>query len=109
MTCSRVLILHQGRILVADRTEDLERRMSLDGQVVAEIAASEAALIEAFRDLPGVERLEVVALDGDYRRVSLTPRPTSGSSTLASAHPRSTRFLTIPLQIRFMPLLNWGS
>jgi len=45
MTCSRVLILHRGRILAADRTEDLGRRMSLDGQVVAEVEASEAALL----------------------------------------------------------------
>ncbi len=73
MTCSRVLILHQGRILAADRTEDLERRLSMDGQVVAEIAAPEAALIEAFRDLPGIERMEVTELDGEYRRLSLTP------------------------------------
>jgi ABC-2 type transport system ATP-binding protein len=74
MTCSRVLILHQGRILAADRTEDLERRLSLDGQVVAEIAASEAALTEAFRDLPEVERIDITPLDGEFRRVALTPR-----------------------------------
>ena len=74
MTCSRVLILHEGHILAADRTEDLERRLSLDGQVVAEIAATEAALAEAFRDHPEIERVEVTPIDGDYRRVALTPR-----------------------------------
>jgi ABC-2 type transport system ATP-binding protein len=74
MTCSRVLILHRGRILAADRTEDLGRRMSLDGQVVAEVEASEAALLEAFRDLPEVEHVEVQPLDGNFRRVSLVPR-----------------------------------
>ncbi len=74
MTCSRVLILHRGRILAADRTEDLGRRMSLDGQVVAEVEAPEAALLEAFRDLPEVEHVEVQPLDGNFRRVSLVPR-----------------------------------
>jgi len=74
MTCSRVLILHRGRILAADRTEDLGRRMSLDGQVVAEVEASEAALLEAFRDLPEVEHVEVQPLDGNFRRVALVPR-----------------------------------
>lgn len=74
MTCSRVLILHRGRILAADRTEDLGRRMSLDGQVVAEVEATEAVLLEAFRDLPEVEHVEVQPLDGNWRRVSLVPR-----------------------------------
>ena len=39
MTCNRVLILHQGRILAADTPENLQRMMSEGGQVVAEIAA----------------------------------------------------------------------
>src|SRR6185503_10022796 len=37
MTCSRVLILHQGKILAADTPENLQKLMSTDGQVVAEI------------------------------------------------------------------------
>lgn len=74
MTCSRVLILHRGRILAADRTEDLGRRMSLDGQVVAEVEAPEGALLEAFRDLPEVESVDVQLMDGEYRKVSLVPR-----------------------------------
>lgn len=74
MTCSRVLILHRGRILASDRTEDLTQRMSLDGRVVAEVEAPAAQLMEAFRDLPEVERVEVEPLDGDYLRLSLVPR-----------------------------------
>ena len=74
MTCSRVLILNQGRILAADRVEDLEKRFSLDGQVVAEIAAAPAELREAFHDLPELERIDLSAAGGDYQRVALTPR-----------------------------------
>ena len=74
MTCSRVLILHRGRILAADRTEDLEQRLSLGGQVVAEIEAPAGTLSEVFRDLPGVETVEVQPLDGLYQRVTLSPR-----------------------------------
>jgi ABC-2 type transport system ATP-binding protein len=74
MTCSRVLILHEGRILAADRTEDLEKRLSLDGRVVAEIAAGKTALFEAFRDHPDVEHIEIDSIDGDFHRVALTPR-----------------------------------
>ncbi len=74
MTCSRVLILHRGRILASDRTEDLTQRMSLDGRVVAEVEAPAAQLLEAFRDLPEVERVELEPLDGNYLRLSLVPR-----------------------------------
>jgi ABC-2 type transport system ATP-binding protein len=74
LTCSRVLILHRGRILAADRTEDLTQRMSLNGQVVAEVEAPAAQLLEAFRDLPEVERVEVEPLDGNFLRLSLVPR-----------------------------------
>ena len=74
MTCSRVLILNQGEILAADTTANLERRLSLDSQVVAEIAASPAVLNEVFRDLPDLERLDISAAEGEYYRVALTPR-----------------------------------
>ena len=74
MTCSRVLILNQGRILAADRVEDLEKRFSLDGQVVAEIGASASELQEAFRDFPEVERMHLSPSGGDFQRLALTPR-----------------------------------
>ncbi len=74
MTCSRVLILHRGRILASDRTEDLEGTLSLGGQVVAEVDAPVQALRDAFRDLPGVETVDVQPMDGAYQRVTLSPR-----------------------------------
>ena len=74
MTCSRVLILNRGEILAADTTANLEKRLSLDGQVVAEIAAPAAALQEAFRDQPEVERLDISPVEGEYHRVALTPQ-----------------------------------
>lgn len=74
MTCSRVLILNRGEIIAADTTANLEKRLSLEGGVVAEIAASADALREAFRDLPEVVRLDLEPLDGEYHRVTLTPR-----------------------------------
>src|SRR6266516_1840598 len=39
MTCNRVLIIHQGKILAADTTRDLQNIPSDGGQVSAEIAA----------------------------------------------------------------------
>src|SRR5438045_6933132 len=37
MTCNRVLIIHQGRILAADTTRNLQNIMSDGGQVIEEI------------------------------------------------------------------------
>ena len=74
MTCNRVLILNRGSIIAADTTENLERHLSLDGQVVAEIAAPLAQVRETFRDLPGVARIDVSEAEGAYVRLALTPK-----------------------------------
>src|SRR5215510_14711440 len=39
MTCNRVVIMYDGKILAADRPENLQRLMSSNNQVIAEIAA----------------------------------------------------------------------
>jgi ABC-2 type transport system ATP-binding protein len=75
MTCQRVLILHQGKILAADTTENLQRRMSGGGQVVAEIAAPAAELRACWETVDGVEHYEVAPADGEYCRCALTPQP----------------------------------
>lgn len=74
MTCGRVLILERGRIVAADTTANLERLLSLDGQVVAEVVGEIAALQEAFRDAPDVERIDITPMDGEWKRVALTPK-----------------------------------
>ncbi len=74
MTCSRVLIMNRGRILAADTPQNLERHLSLDGQVVAEIAATPAAVREAFCDVPEIERMDISAAEGEYTRLALTSK-----------------------------------
>src|SRR6266566_6303524 len=44
VTCNRVLILHEGKILAADTTENLQNQISERGQVVAEILAPRTEL-----------------------------------------------------------------
>ena len=39
LTCNRVLIMREGRILAADTPENLQKSMSSHGQIIAEIAA----------------------------------------------------------------------
>ena len=74
MTCSRVLILHQGEILAADTTENLHKTIFKAGPVVAEIAAPMSDLIQAWAEVETVLHVDVSAMDGEYHRCSLTPR-----------------------------------
>ena len=74
MTCNRMLILYEGRILAADTPENLQRLMSSHSQVVAEIAAPGPDLQECWAQMPEIEHFDVSATDGEYFRCALTPR-----------------------------------
>lgn len=56
--CSRVQIIHQGRLVFADSIADLERRLQ-DSSLL--IAARRLPDAQALRDLPGVGAVEVIA------------------------------------------------
>lgn len=74
MTCSRVIILHKGRILAADSTENLQRKIFQGGPVIAEISAPLAELIECWAALEMIQNTDISPIDGDYHRCSLTPQ-----------------------------------
>jgi ABC-2 type transport system ATP-binding protein len=73
MTCSRVLIMQEGRILADDTPENLQNHMNPEGLVRAEIAAPLQLLTEWLADWPAVSRYDIAAGDGDFFIVSLTP------------------------------------
>jgi ABC-2 type transport system ATP-binding protein len=72
MTCTRVLIMYEGRVLADDTTENLQRG---DGStpVVAEVAAPREALEACWNEAAEVDDFEIMPLDGSYHRCSLTP------------------------------------
>jgi ABC-2 type transport system ATP-binding protein len=74
MTCHRVLILHDGKIVAADSTDSLRKRMSDSGQVVAEIAAPPQDLRVCWEEMENIEHYDIAPIDGDYCRCALTPR-----------------------------------
>jgi ABC-2 type transport system ATP-binding protein len=74
MMCHRVVIMLEGRILAADTPENLQRLMSSNGQVVAEIAALPADLRECFAQIAEIEQFDVSPSEGEYFRCALTPR-----------------------------------
>jgi ABC-2 type transport system ATP-binding protein len=74
MTCHRVLILHQGRILAHDTPDNLQQLVGPNGQVVAEIAAEEAELRNCWETMAEVEHFDLSAAEGEYIRCALTAR-----------------------------------
>src|SRR3954466_14160052 len=61
MTCNRMLIMFEGKILAADTPENLQRRMSSNSQVIAEIAAPANDLRECWSQMAEVEQFDVSA------------------------------------------------
>ena len=74
VTCHRVLILREGRILAHDTPDNLQQFVGETGQVVAEIAATESELRNCWEAIAEVEHYEISAAEGDYFRCMLTGR-----------------------------------
>jgi ABC-2 type transport system ATP-binding protein len=74
-TCDRVVILHRGRVLAADRPARLAARLRPASRVDVEAAAPAEALAAALALIPGVARVDLLAThDGHSRcRVELVP------------------------------------
>src|SRR5205809_1668320 len=73
MTCNRVLIMHEGKILAADTTQNLQNIMSDGGQVIAEIAAPVAELRACWEQMGEIEHFDIAPSEGEYLRCALTP------------------------------------
>ncbi len=73
MTCTRVLIMHRGRIRAAGTTQDLQGSLNSAHQIVAEVRAPEADLRECWETMPEIASFDVSAASGDYFRCALTP------------------------------------
>jgi ABC-2 type transport system ATP-binding protein len=74
MTCHRVVIMYEGKILAADTPENLQKLMSSRSQVIAEIAAPPAELQECWAQMAEIEQFDVSPSEGEYFRCALTPR-----------------------------------
>ena len=74
MTCNRMLIMFDGRILAADTPDNLQKLMAGNSQIIVEIAAPQAELEECWAQIPEIEQFNVSSVDGEYQRCALTPR-----------------------------------
>ena len=74
MTCNRMLIMYDGKILAADTPDNLQRLMAGSSQIIAEIAAPADELREVLSQMPGIEQFDVSPSEGEFQRCALTPR-----------------------------------
>jgi ABC-2 type transport system ATP-binding protein len=74
MTCNRMVIMYEGKILAADTPENLQQLMSSNSQVLAEIAAPFMELQQCWAEIPEIEHFDISAAEGEYFRCALTPR-----------------------------------
>jgi len=74
LTCNRMIILREGKILAQGTPDELQHTMSKNSQVIAEIAAPMGELRRCWEESPDVALFDISAADGDYFRCALTPR-----------------------------------
>ena len=74
MTCNRMVIMYEGKMLAAGTPENLQRLMSHNSQVIAEIAAPPEELRECWTQMPEIDQFDVSPCEGEYFRCALTPR-----------------------------------
>jgi ABC-2 type transport system ATP-binding protein len=79
MTCNRVLIMREGRILAADTPENLQKAVGQNGHLITEIAAPLEELKTCFEQMPELAHYTISAAEGAYHRCALT---LSGSDDL---------------------------
>ena len=72
MTCNRVMIMRDGRILASDTPENLEKSMGRTGHIIAEIAAPLEELQACWEAMAEVAHFNIAACEGQYHRCSLT-------------------------------------
>src|SRR5205809_4466894 len=74
MTCNRMLILYEGKILAAGTPGDLQRLMTSKSQIVAEIAAPEQALRDCLAQITEIDKFDLFPCEGNYLRAAINPR-----------------------------------
>lgn len=73
MTCTRVLIMHRGRIRAAGTTADLQVSLGQGHQVVAEIRAPDEDLRDCWESIPDIIAFNLAPVSDGYIRCALTP------------------------------------
>ena len=74
LTCNRMIILREGKILAEGTPDELQHSMGKSTQIIAEIAAPMADLRHCWEESADVALFDIIPADSDYFRCALTPR-----------------------------------
>ena len=88
MTCDRVIIIHQGRVVTSSTLSELGRQMAGKAVLLAQITGDAAQVSPAVKSLSGVSAVEVTGSNGAlHLRIEHDPKqdPTSELIQLATA------------------------
>jgi len=73
--CDRVVILHRGRVLAADRPAELAARLRQTSRIDVEAAAPGDALVAALAAVPGVRHVDLLAPANGHARCRVEAEP----------------------------------
>src|SRR5205814_5553690 len=76
LTCSRVLVIHRGRIEASDTPANLTKLVRGGGSIVLEVKATGPDVVSRLKSLPDVEDVEVLLPgDGDWTHAKIFAKP----------------------------------
>ncbi len=74
VTCTRLMIFHEGKIIANDTPEGLEKEMGGRYCITVELNAPLETLNTAWEEMAEIEHHRILPAEGDFHRCSLTPR-----------------------------------
>ena len=74
VTCTQLLIFHEGNILAADTPRGLEQRLGGRQRITVELNAPMVALDKAWEEMAEIEHHRILPAEGNFYRSALTPR-----------------------------------
>ncbi len=74
VTCTRLLVFHEGNILAHDTPRALEHSLGGRHRITVELQAGADELEQAWNEMAEVEHHRVLPAEGDFFRCALTPR-----------------------------------
>jgi ABC-2 type transport system ATP-binding protein len=74
VTCTRLMIFHEGKIIANDTPEGLEKEMGGRYCITVELNAPLETLNTAWEEMAEIEHHRILPAEGDFHRCALTPR-----------------------------------
>jgi len=74
VTCTQLLIFHEGSILAIDTPRGLEKQLGGRHRITVELNAPVEALNRAWEEMAEIEHHRIFPAEGDFHRSALTPR-----------------------------------